>query len=637
MIEPITIDYETFAIEPRPAYPPKPVGVSIKYWGKAPRYYAWGHPSGNNCSRVEALTAVAKVYESGAPILCQNGKFDHEVSEVHLKLKVPHWSRCHDTLFLLFLHDPHARSFALKPAAAHLLGMPPEEQADVRDWLITNKVVRKDDKNWGAQIAKAPGHLVGKYANGDTIRTEKLFALLYPEIVERGMELAYERERKLMPILLRMEQRGVPVAHERLSRDTTKAAKLLERIDDWLRDYLVAPTLNIDADDQLLAALLDRQLVDTELLLRTKKKGAYSASAESLELGIRDKRLHRLMKYRGQLATYHGTFMAPWLRVADATGGLIHTQWHQTRDGKDEKSLFGCQTGRLSSSPNFQNAPVLRADYSGEFDPSGLIGWSLPPLPLVRNYIIPFEGDVIIDRDYSQQEPRILGHFEDGALLAQYTFDPWTDVHDFARDELVRMTGRPWDRKPVKNTNLGLIYGMGVDKLALKSNIPREEAYELKRLIMTSIYPGIKSMYDEMRARSDAGEPIRTWGGREYYCEEPKIIDGVIRKFDYKQLNKLIQGSAADCTKEAVILYDDLSPAEDKLLLLVHDQLVASVPAERRDVAMEILRDCMEMIPFDVLMLTEGKWSPTNWGELKDYDTKGVLCDSIKDSRRKVA
>src|SRR5690606_23750968 len=103
------------------------------------------------------------------------------------------WHLIHDTHFLLFLADPHAKSFSLKPAAEKYLGMPPEEQEAVRDWVVDHGIVKKNDTKWGAFISKAPGKLVGRYADGDVIRTRKLFDLLYHEVVvERGMGEAYD-------------------------------------------------------------------------------------------------------------------------------------------------------------------------------------------------------------------------------------------------------------------------------------------------------------------------------------------------------------------------------------------------------------------------------------------------------------
>jgi len=95
----------------------------------------------------------------------------------------------------------------------------------------------------------------------------------------------------------------------------------------------------------------------------------------------------------------------------------------------------------------------------------------LPDLPKVRSYIAPFKGEVLCNRDYSQQELRILGHFEGEVLMDAYNENPWLDLHDHARNLINRMLGTNFARKPIKNTAFGLIYGMGPVKLAIQSDI----------------------------------------------------------------------------------------------------------------------------------------------------------------------
>ena len=132
-------------------------------------------------------------------------------------------------------------------------------------------------------------------------------------------------------------------------------------------------------------------------------------------------------------------------------------------------------------------------------------------------------------------------------------------------------------------------------------------------------------MYAEMRRRARAGEPIRTWGGREYYCEEPQLIGGRLKEFDYKMVNVLIQGSAADCTKEAIIRFHEAKHKDTKIILNVHDQITASTPKKIFKKEMEVLRKTMESVEFDVPILSEGDTSTTNWDELKSYDQKGKI------------
>lgn len=632
---PCVIDFETFGIENRPKYPPMPVGVSIKYPGKKARYFAFGHLNGNNCCWSEALTELKKAWEHKDGILFQNGKFDVDVAGTHFGLPIPSWDRIHDTMFLLFLDDPHQIELGLKPSATRLLNLPAEEQDAVGEWLIANQPIpdvkisrsKNSDHYFGHYIAYAPGVLVDVYANGDVIRTESIFNLLWEKTVDRGMLNAYNRERRLMPILLEMERQGLQIDLKRLTHDVAMYNDWRIKIDTWIIKTLkVDFDINLDSGPQLVEAMVNAGKVDANLLPRTAT-GKFQTNKTALMTGITDKVLLAVLKYRVQLNTCMNTFMQPWLSVAQMSGGLIFTKWNQIKSPSGDHNI-GTRTGRLSSTPNFQNIPkefpgIFYHDFIGGKLPKSPFKELLPPLPKVRSYIIPFKGEIFIDRDYSQQEPRILAHFDGGTLMDKYISNPWIDFHDYAKAELEKM-GKFYDRKPVKNTNLGLIYGMGVGKLAERNDMTVDEASNLKKAILT-LYPGLKKMYSDMKVRSKNKEPIRTWGGREYFCEEPKLVEGRIREFDYKLVNVLIQGSAADCTKEAIIRYHGLKHSEARIVLNVHDQITVSIPRRILKGEMEVLKKCMESIEFDVPMLSEGSTSSTNWDELKDYDKKGAV------------
>lgn len=635
---PATVDTETLPIEDRPDYPPPVVGVSVKRWGKPSRYYGFGHAEGNNSTWAEARAAVLEAYQAPGGVLFQNAKFDLEVIEAEWDLPAPAWDRVHDTMLLLFLDDPHQRELGLKPSAERLLAWPPEERDALEEWLLAHQPIRgtklskskASDHYAGAYVAFAPGEVVGKYANGDVDRTEALFKHLHAKTLSRGMGDAYDRERRLLPILLRMERRGIAVDLPRLAADVQRYRGVRDQVDAWLRKKLKCPELNLDSGDQLADALVATGLADEDLFLVTKT-GKRSTNKDSLMGAVTDRGLLGLLRYRAALKTTLGTFMEAWLRMATRTGGTIHTTWNQVK-APDHGDLAGTRTGRLSATW-FMNmpkefSPIFRHEATGEEAkklPTCPIK-GLPSLPLCRGYVIPFAGHVLLDRDYSQQEPRILGHFDGGDLMEKYQANPWIDFHDYAKAELEQF-GLFYARKPVKNTNLGLIYGMGVGKLALKNDMTVAEAKTLKNAIL-KLYPGLKDMYSDMRVRMKHDEPIRTWGGREYYCEPPRMIEGRLVTFDYKMVNVLIQGSAADCTKEVIIRLSDAiadGGHQDEwfIILNVHDQLVMSTPIEHMSEAMELQRQIMEQIEFDVPMLSEGEYSFDNWGALKPYDTKG--------------
>lgn len=638
--KPVVIDFETLGIMDRPLYPPVPVGVSIKWPGKKSKYFAWGHVTGNNCGWGAARAELAKAYATKC-IAFQNGKFDVDVAEVHMDLPVPTWENIHDTMFLLFLDDPHQTELGLKPSAVRLLGHAPDERDEIRDWLLQRQPIpgvkisksKQSDHYFGRYIAFAPGELVEKYACSDTDSTDGIFQLLWPKTQERGMLPAYDRERHLMPILLEMERQGVPVDIKKLRTDVGAYGLWREQVEVWILKTIKAPPgLNLDSGAELIEAMIAAKKVDLDLMPLTAT-GKYQTNKDALLLGVKDKVLLAMLKYRAQLKTSLGTFMAPWLEMAEATGGLIHTNWNQIKSPAGGGNV-GARTGRLSATW-FMNMPKeFDAIWSHEetdqkkaklLPKCPLVG--LPHLPRTRSYITPWKGEVLIDRDYSQQEPRILAHFDGGSLMDTYVANPWVDFHDYAKAELAIM-GLIFDRKPVKTTNLGLIYGMGIGTLAEKTGLSVDETKVLKEAIL-SLYPGLKAMYKDMKLCAKNNIPIHTWGGREYYCEPPKIIDGRMRTFDYKLVNILIQGSAADCTKEAIIRFWEAKKAAGKpgwrIILNVHDQITVSVPRADVHEAMEMLRECMESIEFDVPMLSEGSVSSTNWAELKDFDKKGVL------------
>jgi len=625
-----TIDFETWPILPRPDYPPKPVGFSIMDTGEnKSRYFGWGHPTRNNCNFKDAQRILKRAWCSGA-LLFQNGKFDVDVAETFMGVRpVTDPLLIHDTMFLLFLSDPHARSLSLKPSAERILGMKPTEQEAVGRWLVTHQQELKQDgllpmnepkitmHNFGKWICLAPGDLVGKYADGDVIRTIKLFRKLYPEIVSRKMLEPYQREQKLMPILLANEREGMKCDMRKLTQWGKQYEAALTNADDWLRKKLKSPELNIDSDAELAAALDASGIVTEWTLTKTGKK---STSKKNMKVNsFTDKHVASVLGYRGKLSTCLSTFMRPWLRTAQCTGGIIHTQWNQVRQSHNEKSLSGARTGRMSSSPNFQNIPTdLENKNDGYVHPSSRI-IQLPELPLLRKLILPDSPNHWFGRrDYNQQELRILAHYEDGALLQAYKDNPDLDTHSFVKGVIEDLLNQEIARTPVKTLNFGYIYGQGVPSMAEKLGLPVVEIKKLRDAQLKAL-PGLKDLSNDIKELVAADEPIRTWGGREYYCEEPKYSEKYKRVIDfaYKLLNYLIQGSAGDVTKEAIIRYHAHPKKEGRMVVDVHDEIDISADKRVFRQEMYLLRDVMQSIEMDVVMKSDGEYGP-NWGELKD-------------------
>jgi DNA polymerase-1 len=321
-------------------------------------------------------------------------------------------------------------------------------------------------------------------------------------------------------------------------------------------------------------------------------KGNRSTSGESLKKHLIDRELYSVLQYRGPLTTCVHTFMESWLATAEASGGRIFTQWNQTKG-----EGIGTRTGRLSSTPNLQNIPTDLEQVNDD-RPS----WC-PPLPLVRKYIIPSPGMVLLDRDFNSQELRVFAHYEDDKLAAQYHEDANSDIHQFVAD-MINAIGVPVTRKMAKTLNFLTLYGGGVGKLAMQLGTDVATATTIKNAYL-AVFPALKAMNRTMAQRERDHVPITTWGGRKYLAEPPKMVNGRMMTFGYKLLNILIQGSSADVTKEAIIRYD-AAKKHGRLLLNVHDQIVLECPEEHAKTEMALLKDAMDNIELDVPMLSSG-------------------------------
>jgi DNA polymerase I-like protein with 3'-5' exonuclease and polymerase domains len=646
-MKPVGIDFETFAIEPRPQYPPEPVSVGIKEPGKKAEFWAWGHPTKNNCTRAEAKRRLKDVWKK--PMLFHNAKFDLDVAETHLGLKFPPWHNIFDTMVEAFLYNPNMPALSLKPLADELLGKPPAERDKLKEWIVAN-VKGATEKNWGAFIAYAPGNLVRPYCNGDVARTIKLHDFFMKNKPQGRWEEAYERERRLFQIILGMEREGVPIDVQHLESEVQRGKEAMEKADNWIFKKLGTRDVNINSGQQLADALEEADIVDEWIMTDPSKRypeGQRSTSIENLRLVVKEKHtlLADVLEYRSLLKNQINTFADPWLEMA-REGGKIYCQWNQVRQPHERKrgGSKGARTGRLSSSPNFQNIPLMvqpteRVRGGGKNPPPGarsnlralLIPFSKDTGVVngrmttdcdfidLRGHVVAPRGYLLFDLDYSQQELRILAYFCGGNLLEAYIRDPDLDLHQLAREGINMQLGTNYERKPIKNTGFGIIYGMGLDHLAEDIDmwvetidecgnpymVPDRDTAGLLRKTYKEIFPGLGE--HERQLRRD--KYCITWGGRYNPVEEPKFIHGNYRSFEYKLLNTEIQGSAADCTKEAMIKYDENKDKhEGQLLISVHDELLGIAKTRAAPKAMRALRKAMESVDFgDLKMKAEGR------------------------------
>lgn len=628
MLPIVTIDFETLPIGQRPDYPPKPVGVSIRHPDGGGGYLRWGHPTGNWGTEDSALQELAYWFDEAiagrVELLFFNMKFDLSGACEGWGLQMPPWHAVHDAMYLAFLNDPHTKNLDLKSLAQNLLDWPPEERDAVNDWVIANiKELRKQyapekisvNKGKVAHLyrwfSRAPGDVVEPYANGDTARTYALFEHLYPKIVAAGMLPAYDRLRRITPILMENERVGMRVDLPALTADCFRYEQALYQVEAALRDYLDTPDLNFDADEDVATALVKVDAIVEDGWTLTKT-GQYSMAKDNLKPHhFRDPQLASALGYRNRLVTCLNTFMEPWLEQARKNNGYITTNWNITRGEGG-----GTRTGRPST--NGHNFLNLSKSFEGRTDgyehPAFL---DVPPLPLVRRYILPDPGDKFVRFDFAGQELRVFAHFEQADLHDSYLRDANADPHAIVGAKMSELMGQQFERTKVKILNFQSLYGGGIPAIQSKLECSIAEAKEFQAFHNAAL-PGRKGLADVLKEVTDEGLPIVTWGGRQYHVEPASYSERFKRwmTWSYKLINYIVQGSAADLTIESILDWYEHPQRKGRFLVQVYDEICISVPESEVEEGMRVLKECMERPRLCVPMVAEGG-AGDNWADAK--------------------
>ena len=563
------------------------VAVAVEGWSG---YFPIHHESGGNMDKRLVLSWLQDVLnQPNTTFIFHNAMYDVcWLRKEGLSIK----GHIVDTMIAASLIDENRLSYRLDILSKHYVGIGKDEnilQAAAKEYGLDAK---KD-------MWRLPALFVGQYAERDAESTLKLWQRLKVELLNQELMDVFNLETKLFPCLVDMRFKGVRVDLEKADNIKKnlmdREAKIVSKIKG-----LTGIDVEIHAA-RSIAKAFDKLKLPYD---RTEKSNEPSVTKNFLQNHPHE--LPKLIADAREINKAHTTFIDSITK--HAVDGRIHADINQIRS-----DAGGTVTGRFSmSNPNLQQIPARHPELG----------------PMIRSIFIPEKDTVWGSFDYSQQEPRILVHYAklqnlngvDEIVEAYNQGD--ADFHQVVAD----MAGI--ERKQAKTINLGLMYGMGKNKLMAELGLMKESAEKLIRQYHSKA-PFVKQLMDNVSRKANDRGKIRTLGGRACHFDlwqpvqfgvfKPLPLEQARKEYDeplkraftYKALNKLIQGSAADMTKKSMVaLYENgIIPH-----IQIHDEVDISVESDAKaEQIIEIMESAVELEVPNKVDYEKGD----NWGEIK--------------------
>jgi DNA polymerase I-like protein with 3'-5' exonuclease and polymerase domains len=479
-----------------------------------------------------------------------------------------------DTMIAASLIDENRLSYQLNTLSRHYIGMGKDES-------ILNAAAKEYGIDAKKDMWRLPAMFVGQYAERDAESTLKLWKRLETELYQQELWDIFNLETKLFPCLVDMRFKGVRV-------DLEKADNIKKSLIHKEKKILAKIKALTGVDVEIMAARSIAKAFDKLKLPYDRTEKSKEPSFTKNFLQNHPHELPKAIAEARELNKAHSTFIDSITK--HAVDGRIHADINQIRSDSG-----GTVTGRFSmSNPNLQQIPARHPELG----------------PLIRSIFIPEEKHTWGSFDYSQQEPRILVHYAKLQNLAgvDEIVDAYkagdADFHQVVAD----MAGI--ERKQAKTINLGLMYGMGKNKLMAELGLMKESAEKLIKQYHTKA-PFVKQLMDNVSRKANDRGKIRTLLGRACHFDRWEPVQFGVHKslpleearkeygeplkraFTYKALNKLIQGSAADMTKKSMVaLYENgIIPH-----IQIHDEVDISVESpEKAEEIISIMESAVEL------------------------------------------
>ena len=569
------------------------VGIAVAA-GSFKGYYPVNHQGGGNLPRSKVFKWIQEVLKTDAAKIMHNAQYDLGwIRSMGWEVKGP----IIDTMVTAALVDENRRSYSLNNLSIEMLGEMKSE-TELKEEAAQRGLDAK------AELWKMPAMAVGFYAEQDAVLTLKLWNHLKTFVKKEQLQTIWNTEMELLPILIQMREVGIRI-------DLDKA-EILKKQFKTLESSLITEIKKLSgiAVDiwaaRSVAKAFDAVGIKYDL---TEKSKAPSFTTNWLTNN--EHPLAKLIREAREVNKLHSTFIDSFLRFSHK--GRIHAEINQLRS-----DTGGTVSGRLSySNPNLQQIPARNKEYG----------------KLIRGLFLPEEGCKWGSFDYSQQEPRLVVHYAAttdkklgglaGAdvLIKAYREDD-ADFHQVVAD----MANIP--RTQAKTINLGIFYGMGQAKLAKQLGITVEEAKAILAEYNSKV-PFVKQLANRVQKQASETGAVKTIGGRKcrFNLYEPKSyglflaltekeyimehgsLSSARRAMTYKALNRLIQGSAADQVKIAMV---NCYKAGHIPMLQIHDELCFNIESENDEKnIINVMENSVELEVPNKVDVSIGD----NWGE----------------------
>ncbi|ECR3227303.1 DNA polymerase I [Campylobacter jejuni] len=500
-------------------------------------------------------------------VIGHNLKYDFKIIQNNFDLNLP--QKYADTMILAWLKNPSLR-VNMDDLALRLFNY---------ETLHFESLVKKGENFASVELEKAC-----KYAAEDAYITLRFYLYFLKNLETPLLELAKNCEFDFIKIIMMMEENGIKL-------DTNALEILMKKFENEIKNLseeiytLCEDRFNLNSPKQMGDILFEK------LKLPSGKKGKTGYSTDEKVLNILlDKHpvIAKILDYR-ELAKLYSTYCEPLLKLAlKDKNSRIYSSFLQT----------GTATGRLSSKdPNLQNIPA-HGQYAKDY----------------KSCFVAKDGFSFISLDYSQIELRILAHFsEDEKLLNAFANDE--DIH--ARTAIMIFGESNYETRSVaKSINFGLIYGMGYKTLSQNLKIEANLAKSYIEKYFEN-FTSIKKYFEKVKNEAKQNGFIVTLSGRKRYFDFENAKPMQIAMYERESINSILQGSAADVIKLAMLEINKELNEDKKLILQIHDELIFEVKDDLCENFVKKTRDIMENIVKLKVKLKTSSSIAKNWGDLK--------------------